>query len=78
MAVYAIGDIHGCSVALKTLLKTIPLTDSDTLVFLGDYVDRGFDSKGVIDQIMAISEKHNVVTLRGNHEVMMLEARYDD
>ncbi len=78
MAIYAIGDVHGCSVALKTLLNTIPVSSSDTLVFLGDYIDRGFDSKGVIDQILDASERYQVITLRGNHEIMMLDARLDE
>lgn len=71
----AIGDIHGCHLALATLLKTIEPTAKDTIVTLGDYVDRGPDSKNVIDQLLALREKCNLVTLRGNHEVMMLAAR---
>ncbi|PZC52173.1 metallophosphoesterase, partial [Mesotoga sp. TolDC] len=46
---YAIGDIHGCLSPLKRLIKAIKLKDDDTLVFIGDYVDRGPNPRGVID-----------------------------
>ncbi len=75
MATYAIGDIHGCLTALKTLVGSLPLTDQDTLVLLGDYVDRGPDSRGVIDWALNYAGPAKLVTLRGNHEVMMLDAR---
>lgn len=71
--VLAIGDIHGCLTALKTLAKRIPLNpESDFLVVLGDFVDRGPDSKGVIDWLL--NWEGEKVCLRGNHEIMMLEA----
>lgn len=71
----AIGDIHGCSAALATLLKLIDPKPSDTIVTLGDYVDRGPDSKGVLDQLIELSSHCNLVPLLGNHEEMMLGAR---
>jgi serine/threonine protein phosphatase 1 len=74
MAVYAIGDIHGCSAALKKLFDTAPFGSADTIVFLGDYIDRGPDSSGVIDFIFEARKKYNVITLRGNHEIMMMES----
>lgn len=77
MATYAIGDIHGCRTALVTLIEHLPLTAEDTLVFLGDYVDRGPDTKGVLECIENYSGPAELVTLRGNHEVMMLDARTD-
>lgn len=77
MTTYAIGDIHGCRAALDTLLDQLRLTDEDTLVFLGDYVDRGPDTKGVIDRILSYPGPAKLVTLKGNHEVMMLDARSD-
>jgi len=43
----AIGDVHGCSAALAALVRAIDPTALDTLVFLGDYIDRGPDSRGV-------------------------------
>ena len=48
----AIGDIHGCSQALETLLGAIAPTSDDLFVPLGDYVDRGPDSKGVIEMLL--------------------------
>jgi serine/threonine protein phosphatase 1 len=68
---FAIGDIHGDSQALFTLMSRLPqLHQSDTLVFMGDYLDRGPDSAGVIDWLMALphNTKAKVVCLRGNHE----------
>lgn len=70
----AIGDIHGCATALATLLDAIAPSADDTLVFLGDYIDRGPDSKGVIEQILALSSRCRVVPLLGNHEEMLLLA----
>ncbi len=70
----AIGDIHGCSAALRSLLAAIEPTAEDTLVALGDYVDRGPDSKGVLEQMVALEKRCRLVPLLGNHEVMMLEA----
>src|SRR5262245_50687184 len=71
----AIGDIHGCSRALDALLIAVKLTPQDRLIFLGDYVDRGPDSRGVVERVIALSATYPVVALRGNHEVMMLLAR---
>ncbi|MEM7013708.1 MAG: metallophosphoesterase family protein [Verrucomicrobiota bacterium] len=72
--VLAIGDIHGCLTALQTLAEHVPFRpESDLLVTLGDHVDRGPDSKGVIDWLLAW--KGVRVSLRGNHEIMMQEAR---
>lgn len=75
MAVYAIGDIHGCLTALKTLFKNLRINENDHVVFLGDYVDRGPDSKGVIDWLIENGKKHHFTFLKGNHEIMMLESR---
>src|SRR5262249_51417248 len=68
----AIGDIDGCSKALATVVEAIQPKSEDTLVFLGDYIDRGPDSKGVVDQISALSQRCTVVPLLGNHEEMLL------
>lgn len=70
----AIGDIHGCLKALDTLLAMIELRPDDVLVTLGDYVDRGPDSKGVLDRLIGLKDVCRLVPLKGNHEVMMLEA----
>jgi serine/threonine protein phosphatase 1 len=68
---YCISDIHGCSKTLAALLATLHLAETDTVYFLGDYVDRGLDSKGVLDIVMAMP---NAVCHKGNHEDMMLFA----
>ncbi len=73
----AIGDIHGASAALDALMDAVKPTPDDVLVFLGDYVDRGPDSKGVLDRLLALSQSLQLVCLRGNHELMMLNARTD-
>jgi len=75
---YVIGDIHGGVKTLKALLATLNLQHSDRLFTLGDYVDRGPDSKGVLDTIMALIESgYDVTPLRGNHDDMMLSAIID-
>ena len=74
----AIGDIHGCATALNALLAQVALEREDVLVTLGDYVDRGPDSRAVIDSLLALAECCQLVALRGNHEVMMLDAMRSD
>ncbi|HIJ89967.1 MAG: metallophosphoesterase [Desulfobulbaceae bacterium] len=73
--IFAIGDIHGCAAKLELLLNRLPFDRAqDTLVFLGDYLDRGPDAKGVLDQICQLrAEGVHVVTLMGNHEYLLLE-----
>lgn len=68
------GDIHGCCSILKVILKTIDPKPDDTFVFLGDLVNRGPDSKGVINEIIALSEICTVHKICGNHEEMILAA----
>jgi serine/threonine protein phosphatase 1 len=72
--VIAIGDIHGCAQALDALVRAIDPRPDDTLVFLGDYLDRGPDSRGVIEQLRALEARCQVVPLLGNHELMLLDA----
>ncbi|MEP1209121.1 MAG: metallophosphoesterase family protein [Rhizobiaceae bacterium] len=81
MRVYAIGDIHGCIDELKDLLKLIKTdlkknpVEKHRLIFIGDYVDRGPDSKAVIDRLIKLREKgHPVTFLRGNHEEKLITA----
>lgn len=70
----AITDIHGCLESFKALLDKISYTSEDVLYLLGDYIDRGPDSKGVIDLIFELREEGNEIhCLRGNHEEMFLE-----
>ena len=70
-----IGDIHGCSRTLRRLVEMIELTRDDTLYLLGDLIDRGNDSKGVIEAILALQKAgFDIRPIRGNHEEMMLLA----
>lgn len=70
-----IPDIHGCSLTFRALLQKINFTHDDLLFFLGDYIDKGIDSKGVIDEILRLqSENYQIFLLRGNHEQMLLES----
>lgn len=72
---WIIPDIHGYAKTLKALLAQLQPKKTDQLVFLGDYIDRGPNSKGVIDEIMQLqAEGYNVTALRGNHEAFLLEA----
>jgi serine/threonine protein phosphatase 1 len=70
----AIGDIHGCSAALATLLHDIRPGPDDTLVALGDYVNRGPDSPGVLDLLVDLEGRCRLIPLLGNHEEMLLSA----
>ncbi|MEL7265712.1 MAG: metallophosphoesterase family protein [Planctomycetota bacterium] len=70
-----IGDIHGCEKALRTVLRAIGPQPQDHFVFLGDYIDRGPDSKGVVDLILKLRQRSRVTALRGNHEIMLLGVR---
>ncbi|NIP85869.1 MAG: serine/threonine protein phosphatase [Planctomycetales bacterium] len=71
--VIAIGDIHGCSQALSALLDAIQPQPADTIVTLGDYVDRGPDSPGVIDRLIQLQTRYHLVPILGNHDEMLLE-----
>ncbi len=71
-----IGDIHGSWAALKTIEKLVHFNESDTVIALGDYIDRGPDSKNVLDWMIAARRKFNLIPLLGNHEEMMLDARF--
>jgi len=57
---------------LEELLASLPLTDGDSLVFMGDYVDRGPDSKGVVETLLGVQASRRCVFLLGNHESMFL------
>lgn len=75
MRTLVIGDIHGCSAALEVLLKELAPGKDDTLVTLGDYVDRGPDSKGVIQRLIDLDAQTKLVPIMGNHEILMLDAK---
>lgn len=78
MRTLAIGDIHGSLTALKALGELVDFAPDDLIITLGDYVDRGPQSKGVIDYLLELQESHEVITLKGNHEVMMENARHSE
>lgn len=72
----AIGDIHGCFEALRELVEDrVRLQTADRLILLGDYIDRGPQSREVVDYILGLREKgYDLITLTGNHEAMLLES----
>lgn len=74
----AIGDIHGHLQALKVLARSVPFEDDDQLIGLGDYVDRGPDSRGVIDWMIERHAAGQVIPLLGNHDLMMRDAPDDE
>jgi serine/threonine protein phosphatase 1 len=71
------GDIHGCSAALAALLDAVRPGPDDTVVTLGDYIDRGPDSRGVVDQLLALEGRCRLVPLLGNHEELLIAAARD-
>lgn len=71
----AVGDVHGCSAALEAILRAIDPQPSDTIVALGDYIDRGPHSRDVLEQLLDLESRCRLVTLLGNHEWLMLAAR---
>lgn len=73
----AIGDIHGCLTALQALEAEVPFRDDDVIVTLGDYVDRGPDTRGVLDWLIERHRRELLVPLRGNHDMMMAYAPDD-
>lgn len=84
MRTIVIGDVHGCYNELKEMIETLEeggkyIKGIDKLVFLGDYIDRGKDSRLVIQFIRSLQENYdNVVALMGNHEDMLLDYLYED
>ena len=71
---YAIGDLHGEVSLLRQLLLTLPYREQDTLVFLGDYMDRGEDSVALMRELLQLSREHErTILLRGNHDSEWLE-----
>jgi serine/threonine protein phosphatase 1 len=76
MKTFIVGDIHGRGAQLANLLEMLPRDDSvDTLVFLGDLIDRGFDAPGCVEQVLKLCTENpeRVICLRGNHEQMLLD-----
>src|SRR5882672_7425745 len=76
MKTFVVGDIHGRCAQLHNLMELIPRDPSaDTLVFLGDLIDRGFDAPGCVDYVLKERRENpkHTVCLRGNHEQMMMD-----
>lgn len=69
----AVGDIHAHYNLLLDLMEKIKPDESDKFVFLGDYIDRGKNSKKVVDYLLEFKEKYECIFLRGNHEDMLLD-----
>ncbi len=69
--VIAIGDIHGCSIALATLLETVRPRPADTFIVLGDVIDYGPDSRGVLEQLKSLPRRTQLILLTGNHEELL-------
>jgi serine/threonine protein phosphatase 1 len=75
MGRYVIGDIHGCASELIRLVDSLPLAQGDSVVFLGDYIDRGPDSREVVSYLLSLQADLGAVQfvfLKGNHEDMLL------
>ena len=64
-----IGDIHGCYNPLKEYFASNPFTEDNLYVFLGDYIDRGLQNAEVLNFLLNIYKKSNVILLEGNHEI---------
>jgi serine/threonine protein phosphatase 1 len=66
--IYVFGDIHGELLKLENLFSKISINHNDTLIFLGDYVDRGPDSCGVIELLLNLNKEYPCVFIKGNHD----------
>lgn len=73
----ALGDIHGCSLALDALIQAIDPGPDDLLIPLGDFIDRGPDSRGVIDRLIGLTARCQLVPILGNHDQLLLDALDD-
>ena len=70
--IIAISDIHGCLAALETVLAAVDPRREDTIVTLGDYADRGPDTRGVLERLIALDQQTRLVPLLGNHDETMV------
>jgi serine/threonine protein phosphatase 1 len=69
----AVSDIHGCLAALESLLAAVDPQPADTIILLGDYVDRGPDSREVLDRLITLRQRCHLVPLLGNHDELLLQ-----
>ena len=74
---FVIGDIHGSSVALRAMLQAIDPQPDDTIITLGDVVDWGPDSRGVVEQLIELSQRCEYLAILGNHEELLLGSLSD-
>ncbi len=74
----AIGDVHGCLQSMNKLLEKLDSYFGYTYIFVGDYIDRGPDSAGVVDRLIRFQQERKCIFLRGNHEQMLLDACFHD
>jgi serine/threonine protein phosphatase 1 len=72
--IFAVGDVHGCDIALETLLDEMAVSADDRLILLGDLIDRGPDSRRVIDLILDVGSFCRLQVVMGNHEQMLLDS----
>ena len=63
--ILAIGDVHGCLASLKQLVDWVKPKKGDTVVMLGDYVDRGPNSKGVVEYLLGWKLESDLVLIKG-------------
>lgn len=78
MSTYIISDIHGCNKTFRKALKNVALKKTDNLILLGDLIDRGIDSKGVLDTVILLRDHgFNVICIKGNHEQMLIDGLND-
>ena len=73
-----IGDIHGCSRSLRSLWEKLEPYKDRLHIFVGDYIDRGEDSKGVVEFLLSVRDQRTCVFLRGNHEEMLLDWLFEE
>lgn len=76
--IIAITDIHGEIDKLNSVIEKLDVCADDTIVFMGDYIDRGPDSKGVVDKVISMGDVCKCVYLKGSHEYAYLQARKGD
>lgn len=74
MRLLAIGDIHGCATALEVLLAAVDLRAGDTIIGLGDYINKGPETKATLDKLIQLFDKNILIPLLGNHELKLISA----
>ena len=74
----AIGDIHGCYASLQSLIELVGIVSDDVIITLGDYCNRGPNTCAVLDLLIHSFSLGNLRPLRGNHDIMMLNARHNE